>query len=723
MTASNEEKLQVANELPQVSFPEFEPTTYEEWKEEAITALKGGVFEKQLFTSTYEGIKLEPIYTSEHTKDLKHPGTLPGFDCYLRGTHAEGYITRPWFISQQCDEVLPQNCNHAIKHELAKGATAINIALNEATKKGLDADKAPTSISECGLCLSTLDDINQALNGLSLDKFPLHIETGPSNLALLGMLSAFLSASGQKYSSLSGYIAADPIGILANEGTLPCSLDALYDEMAHALKWSNDNMPNMRTILVSGQVYHNGGANNIQELGYAFATAVEYIRAMQLRGLDINIIARHIQFSFSIGSNFFMELSKMRAARLVWAQIVEAFGGDKIAQQMNIHARTSYFTKTIYDPYVNMLRTTTEAFSGVVGGIDSLTVSAFDEVIRPSDEFSRRIARNTQLILQNECNLRQPIDPAGGSWYIETLTNSIAEKTWNLLQQIEEEGGIIKALEKEIPQNAISEILNQRFKKLATRADRSVGTNMYPNITEKRLEKTPINIDKIRSALNNNIATYRSDLDLKYCATKLSEITNKACNSSGEIVPALIDAFKGGATLGEVNTILRKDETAISIIRPIKCRRLTEMFEKMRMATEIYKEKTGRNLKIFLANMGKIPQHKARADFTTGFVEVAGFEVLKNNGFSTVEEAAEAAIQSGASVTVICSTDATYPELVPPLAKQIKKAKPEMIIFLAGAPAPEYEEIYKEAGVDNFIHVKANCYQILSDLQKARGII
>ncbi|CUH94667.1 hypothetical protein P22_0733 [Propionispora sp. 2/2-37] len=703
--------------LPKVTFDEFSIPEYEQWKQEAVTSLKGGVFEKKLLTKTYENIMLQPIYTREHVKAVGDSPALPGTGNYLRGTRVDGYITEPWLISQECDEFLPEQFNTLLKHELEKGSTGINVVLDTATKEGRDA--AP---EVDGLLLTTIQDADEAFAGIDLTLYDLHMATGASSTMILAMVCAMLKANGRSFSGLSGCIGADPVGTYVQNGTLPCSLDALFDEMTQALQWAEAEMPKLRTILISGQTYHNGGASDIQEITYALATAIEYIRALQIRGIDCNRSAKRMRFSFSLGANFFMEIAKMRAARMVWAQIVESFGGDKEAQKMNVHARTSQFTKSVYDPYVNILRTTTEAFSGVVGGVDSLHVGCFDEALRMGDEFSRRIARNTQIILQNECNLRQPVDPAGGSWYIETLTQEIAEKVWNLLQETESSGGLLKALRQGLPQQAVQEVLEKRFGQLAKRADRAVGINMYANTREKLLEVTAIDTESIRGKHTRQVTEYCRDIDQVYCAEKLKIVTDSMSKEPGELLAAALEAFSGGATIGQVTEAIRQDEFPEAEIKSIGKHRFTEQFEALRQKTDDYKAKTGNNLKIFLANMGPIPQHKARADFSTGFVEVGGFEVLKNDGFPDVDSAAAAALASGAQVTVICSTDDTYPELVPPLAKKLKSEKPEMIVILAGAPAPEYEPAYREAGVDEFIHIRANCYKILSWLQTAGGI-
>ena len=721
MKQTEEKELQEA-ELPKVSFDEFVAPDYEEWKQEAIATLKGGSFEKKLFTKTYEGITLEPMYTMEMAPNPEELSNLPGMENYMRGTHEGGYITKPWLIAQQMDDVIPAELNKLIKHELEKGATAINIKLDALTKQGQNGDKIDKQIQKGGVSISTIQDMYEVFAGLDLRKYQLYVNCGANNSLMISMLSAMLKANSQKLTDVHGCIGADPIGVLVAKGELSASLDDLFDELAKTVKWTEKNVPELRTIILDGQVYSDGGASAVQELGYVLATAITYIRELQKRGLEINTIAKQMQFTFSLGAMFFMEIAKLRAARQLWSKVVESFGGDKEAQKMIIHACTANFNKTVYEPYVNMLRTTTEAFSAVVGGIDSLEVQPFDSAIRLGDEFSRRIARNTQIMLQNECNLCQPVDPAGGSWYIESLTKQVAEKSWQVMQQVEVDGGMIEALKAGKVQDDVKDVLMQRFKKLAQRADRVVGVNMYANALEELLEKNELDVAVIKEMRTKQINDFVDDIDEKFRDEKLLQLRQSIQNKSDDLINVLEAVFSAGATLEDARNVLYETSEGENIPCMVEKHRFTEQFEQLRDKAKAYEVEHGEKLKIFLANMGKIPQHKPRADFSTGFFEVGGFEVLKNDGFMTTDEAAEAAVKSGALVAIICSTDDTYPELVPPVAKKIKAEKPEMIVMLAGAPAPEYEASYREAGVEEFIHVRANCYNILTWLQQQGGI-
>ena len=714
------DKNEQKKELEQVSFAEFVAPDYEEWKTEAIAALKGGAFEKKLLTKTYEGITLEPMYTMEMAPSPDTISNLPGMEDYMRGTKYLGYMDQPWLISQKVDDPIPLNANKLIKNELKKGSTAINIMLDEATKDGKNGFAINNYEVKGGVSITTIEDAYEIFSEIDLSQYELYINAGGNNSLIIGLLEGMLVANSRKSSDLHGLIGANPLGELASKGRLPSSLNSMYDELAKVVKWSQRNTPELRTILIDGQVFSDGGASAVQELGYCLATGISYIRALQQRGLEVNVICKQIQFNFSLGAIFFMEISKIRAARKLWKQIVESFGGNEESQKMIIHATTANFNKSVYDPYVNMLRTTTEAFSGVVGGVDSMEVQPFDSAIRLGDDFSRRIARNTQIMLQNECNLLQPIDPAGGSWYIETLTKQVADKAWLVLQTVEESGGMEEALKAGSVQADIENVLEQRFKALEKRVDKVVGINMYANMLEELLEANQLNGHALAEERTIAIKEFISDIDEQYRDEKLAELKECLVNNSPMYMSVLSNAFAAGATLNDVAKIIYDEPFVIEC--NIAKHRLTEKFEELRNKAKLYKNNTGENLKVFLANMGKIPQHKARADFSTGFVEVGGFEVLKNDGFMTIEEAAKAAQESGALATIICSTDDTYPEIVPVLTKMIKENNENMIVLLAGAPAPEFEKIYLDAGIDEFIHVRANCYNILTWLQSKGGI-
>lgn len=703
-------KAESQTNFPDVPLDEFTPPTYEEWKQACIELLKGAPFEKKMYTKTYEGITFEPMYFRAATEDILPKKSFPGVGDYLRGATVNGYVNAPWGIAQACDETLPEENNELLKHEIDKGSNIYNVKVDCATRKAVDARECEKPGKD-GVSLTTLGDVETLLKGLALDKYPLYVYSGESSLPILALIVAAVKKNGGDVSKLRGFIGANPIGELVEEGKLTQSLDKLYDEAATAAKWAIKNAPEVKTLMVKSDVFSNGGANDIQELAYTLSAAVAYLRALLERGLTIDEAAEQIMFGFSVGANFFMQVAKLRAVRPIWAEIVKAFGGSEKVRHIHVHARPALFFKTVYDPYVNMLRNTTELFSAVVGGLDSFENAPFDEPIRKGDEFSRRIARNMQIILQEEFGLLQPIDPAGGSWAVETLTKQIKEKVWAEFQNIESKGGIVAALKEGYPQEQISLVLADRLKAVASRRDRIVGNNMYPNMGEERLDPRPENFAENKKARKAAIESYLANVDAKDALGKV-DVNN---------FETVIDAAAKGATIAELRKALgigKSDE-----VKTIAVHRLSEKFEQLRETTEKFKAEKNDNVKIFLANMGPIPQHKARADFTTGFLQVGAFEVLGNNGFKTVDEAAQAAKDSGADAVVICSTDATYPEIVPALAPKLHEALPNATVYLAGTAPKELEETYKQAGIDDYINIRSNCYQTLIALQKKKGMI
>ena len=694
-------------DFPQVPLDEFTPPTYDEWKQACIELLKGAPFEKKMYTKTYEGITFDPMYFRATTEEILPKNSYPGMGDFLRGATPNGYVNSPWGIAQACDETLPEENNELLKHEVEKGSTIYNVKLDSATRDSLDARQAE-KVGDNGVSLTTLEDVEKLLNGLKLDKYPLYIYAGESSVPLTALIIATIKKSGGDVSKLRGVIGADPIGALTLKGKLGQSLDKIFDEQAAVAKFAVKNCPGLKTFMVRSDVYSNGGANDVQELAYTLSTAVTYLRAMLDRGLTIDEAAEQIMFGVSMGANFFMQISKLRAIRPIWAQIIKAFGGSEEVQHIHLHARPAKFFMTVYDPYVNLLRGTSQLFSAIAGGVESYESSTFDEPIRKGDEFSRRIARNMQIILREEFGLVQPIDPAGGSWAVESLTKQLKEKIWAEFQVVEGKGGIVAALKEGYPQDKIAEILAARLKAVMGRRDRIVGTNMYPNMLEERLDPRTEDFDENKKVRTAEIESY------------LSKVGAKDFNVDANNFETVIDAAANGATIADLRGALGTG--ASDEVKTITPHRLAEKFENLREATEKFKAEKNDNVKIFLANMGPIPQHKARADFTTSFLQVGAFEVLGNNGFATVDDAAATAKESGADAVVICSTDATYPEIVPALAPKLHEVLPNATVYLAGTAPAELVETYKNAGIDDYINIRSNCYQTLTAMQKKKGI-
>lgn len=700
-------------------FAEFQPSSFEEWRAAAEKTLKGAPFEKRLLTRTYEGITLQPIYMMNEVARLPHTASLPGLSPYVRGTRALGYLTRVWEVAQELPYPTAAEVNQAAREDLPRGLTTLHVRLDRASLLGQDPDQAHVEhVGQGGTSLASRDDLATLFTEIPLASTPLMVAAGASALPLAALVAAAAEDQGVKLNKLQGCIGADPLGALASFGSLPGTLERSYDAMAWLTAWAATQAPNLRTIQVALHPYHNGGASAVQDLAFALATGVEYLRAMQARGLDIDLVAPRMEFAFSIGSSFFIEIARLRAARMLWARAVAAFGGNKQSQKLRLHGRTSAWTKTRADAYNNMLRATTEAFAGVMGGCDSLHVSHFDEAIGLPDEFSRRIARNVQIILREECNLYRLVDPAGGSAAIETLTDEIAREAWTLFQRIEEQGGMAAALAAGFPQAQVASVRTERLNQIALRREVIVGANMYVNLKEKPVQERKVNHEALHAERSAEMERLRAGSDPR---AALEALSRAIAESPDQVLPAAIAAARAGATLGALTATLNADGGPRITVEPIPAHRGAEQFEALQAAAAQFAARTGSRPKVFLATMGPLTQHKARADFSTSFFEAGGFEVIAGPGFQTVEEAAQAAHASGASITVICSTDETYPEIVPPLTRLLKEGRPDMTVVLAGYPADQIEA-HRAAGVDEFIHLRADCYATLARLQQLKGV-
>ena len=366
---------------PDVPFDEFTVPTPEEWVEACNELLKGKPFDKMMYTKNYEGITFDPIYTLRKWKDILPTDDYPGMGDFLRGSTVNGYVHEPWGIAQACDLTEPQENNELLKFEISKGSTVYHVRVDKATLAGVDVKDAEKP-GDKGVSLTTVEDMHTMLDGLDLEKIPFMLYTGEASTRLLAMMVAALKAGGKKVEKLKGIVGADPIGELIKNGKTSESLDALYDQMAAAIKWAKKNAPGLRTVFVRSTVFSLGGAESVQEVAYTYAVAVEYVRQMMKRGLDIHDISQAIAFEFNQGANFFMEIAKLRAARQIWANIMKEFGAEEADRASFVHGRPASFTKTVIDPYVNMLRNCTQSFSSVVGGVNTYENEPFDELIR-----------------------------------------------------------------------------------------------------------------------------------------------------------------------------------------------------------------------------------------------------------------------------------------------------------------------------------------------------
>ena len=700
---------------------EFPPVSYDQWHKLVETELKGAPFDKKMFTATSEGITLKPIYRSDDTADLPHINSLPGFAPFVRGATASGYVHEPWAVSQEITCASASEFNNAARNSISRGLNALNMVLDHATRNGHDPDWArPEDVGCAGLSIATLGDLDRALEGVDLEKTSLFVRSGASALPFAALLLALAKKRGKSPAQLRGCIEMDPLGVLAHEGRLPQSFDGAYREMATLTRWASVNAPKLQTVCVHSRAWHESGGSAVQELAFTLATGVEYLRQLARAGLDADAAAPRIRFAVTVGMNFFMEIAKLRALRMLWSRAVEAVGGNDAARKTSLHVRTARWDKTVVDPYNNLLRSTVEAFAGVLGGCDSMQVGAFDEVLREPDDFSLRIARNTQLVLQKECSLDHVIDPAGGSWYVESTTAELATRAWALFQEVEKLGGMEAALRAGFPQKTVAATAADRLKAVARRRDSIVGVNQYANPKEKPLEVPAVDATAFHKRRAQQIASHRTSLDdaeNQIVLDRLAAIIGpKGVKGAGSF-ESCVEAVSAGATLGEITRAIRILDSPSAPITPVCLTRAATPIEALRAAMNRQAEPA----KVFLCNMGSLKEHKARADFSRGFFGVGGFEVISPAGFKTPGDAVAAFLESNAKVAVICSTDDNYPTLVPAISAGIRARKPDTVIVLAGFPQDQIEA-HKASGVNEFIHIRADALDVLTKIQKQLGI-
>lgn len=697
---------------------EFAIPSFEDWKKQVEKDLKGESFDKKLTTKTYEEIILQPMYTSQDIKDIPQTNNYPGFEHFLRGSNFSGYSGREWEIAQEYNQALPEDMNEVLKYDLERGLNSINIVLDNPTKLGLDADQSTSGeVGNGGLSISGVRKMQVLFKDIDLTNQPININGGFSALPITLLFKAYADETRTSLMNIKGSITSDPYEYLLTKGELPISVKQIFDEIKLSTELMIKSNSPVKTIGVSGMAFNNSGASAVQELAFTLATAVEYLQEMIDRGLKVDDVAKRIKFTFGIGSFYFMEIAKLRAVRMLWSKILETYGVKDENRKIFIHGKTSEINQTYFDPYVNMLRTTTEAFSAIVGGVDSIHTNPFDESFNESSSFSRRIARNTQIILKEESHLNQVIDPAGGSFFVEKLTDDIAQTAWKLFQSVEEQGGMLKAVQSGFVQNEISKTADAKKKDAAKRKSILVGINMYANPKEEMMETKRPDYNAIYKKRVEYIQKYRvTGNNVKHTGI-LEMLQRIADTNSYDMIDNAVDAYLEGASLGEISRSIRSSDDAGIKVTPFKQFRIAEMFEELRIASENYKKKTGSKPKVFLATMGPFKQFKARADFSRAFFEVGGFEIVYPNGFDKTDEAVKSAIDSKAQAVVICSTDDTYPELVPAIVKGIKEKSKDVAVILAGYPKDQIEE-HKKSGVDDFIYLGADAHQILNNLIK-----
>lgn len=685
------------------------------WRANVEAELKGVAFEKKLVTRTFEGIALQPLYTRA---DLTNRGEMdrePGAAPFLRGVRPLGYKSRSWDVAQKVRAASAAEFNAAVLADLMSGQNCVVLTPDRATQRGVDPDEAADGeVGVGGVSLADVSDLTKALQAVDLAAVPVHLKAGALVTPLAALYLEMARGRGTGWTALRGSLTADPLATWSEAGELPASLDALYGELAGWTAWAETYLPEVRTIGVDAALWGNAGATATQELAIALAVSAEYLRELKRRGVAPKVAAARMAFGFAIGPQFFMEVAKLRAFRPLWLRVAQAFGvAADDAALATLSAETGRWNKTLLDPHVNMLRVTTEALSAVLGGCDALHIAPLDDVSGETTEFSRRIARNVHTLLAEEFHFADTADPAGGSWYVEKLTDEVARAAWGQFQEIENRGGIIATLESGYIQQLVAKAAAEKLDAVAKRRTGLVGTNLFPNLKETPLVPKSGGKAGLKAARATDVAGRRKAVMVAVEA-----------KDWGKRFGELLAAARADATVGQLARLTLPTGGPGRAIARVKPLRVAAGFEALRAATAAYATQTGARPRVFLAKMGPTLQHKARADFSAGFFAVGGFEVLAKQSFATPQEAVAAATKAGARIVVLCSTDETYPELLPEFGRALHTAIPDSILVLAGLPADAATTAqFRELGVDEFIHIRANVQDVLTNLLKQIGVL
>lgn len=610
-------------------FSEFAPVSTEDWVAKITADLKGVPFEKKLVWKTGEGFNVNPFYRLEDIEGLKTTESLPGEFPYVRGTKKDN----DWKVRQNIEVCCFKAANEKALDILNKGVTSLGFVI-----KGDDVNKENIATLLEGICPQVVElNFNTCLC---------------KTVELICILAEVFQSKGADLEKCYGSVNYDPF----KKPLIKGKENANWVEGAAAVLKAGAALPKYRVLAVNAFNLNNAGAFITQELGYALAWGNELLAKLTEAGFTADEVAKNIKFNFGISSNYFMEIAKFRAARWLWAEIVKAYApACACACKMHVHAQTSEWNMTIFDAHVNLLRSQTEAMSAAIAGVDSITVRPFDKTYQTPDDFSERIARNQQLLLKEESHFDKVVDPSAGSYYVEVLTNSLADVAWKLFLDVEEKGGFAALANAGEIQKAVNASNEARHKNVATRREILLGSNQYPNFTE-------------------------------VAAEKIKEAASACC---------------GGGHCGEATI------TALDFSRG------ASEFEALRLATE----KSGKTPKVFMLTIGNLAMRLARSQFSANFFACAGYKIIDNLGFETVEAGVEAAVKAGAEVVVLCSSDDEYATFAPEAFKALA-GRAEFVV--AGAPA--CMEDLKAVGIDQFINVKSNVLETLKAFNAKLGI-
>lgn len=675
-----------------------------DWQRLAEKELRGKSVE-ELDWTTLEGIKVKPVYSEEDLNEIEHLGNLPGFEPYVRGVKATMYAGRPWTIRQYAGYSTAEESNAFYKRGLAAGQQGVSVAFDLATHRGYDSDheRVIGDVGKAGVAIDSVEDMKILFDGIPLNEISVSMTM---NGAVIPVLANFIVAGeeqGHKKSDLSGTIQNDILKEFMVRNTYIYPPEPSMRIVADIIEYTSSEMPKFNSISISGYHMQEAGASVVQELAYTLADGKEYAKKAIEKGLDIDAFAGRLSFFFAIGMNFFMEAAKLRAARLLWHRIMTDLGAKNPRSKMlRTHCQTSGVSLQEQDPYNNVIRTAYEAMSAVLGGTQSLHTNALDEAMALPTDFSARIARNTQLILQEETGVSNVVDPLAGSYYVEKLTADLADAAWRLIEEVDEMGGMTKAVAAGMPKLRIEETAAKRQADIDRGDQVIVGVNKYRLTQEDELDIRDIDNDAVRAAQVKRLENIKKERDEKNCSAALLNL-EKAAEGGDNLLAAAVEASRARATVGEISMAMEKlfgrHRAEVKTLAGVygAAYEGDEDFIAIQHELEKFTKDEGRRPRMLVVKMGQDGHDRGAKVIATAFADI-GFDVDVGPLFQTPEEAAQDAIDNDVHVIGISSQAAGHKTLAPKLIEALKSRDAGDILVICGGviPQQDYEFLYEK---------------------------
>ncbi len=680
--------------------------TQKDWLDLA-TKERNGASPDDLVWHTDEGIAIKPLYTRDDLAGLDHLDSLPGFAPFVRGPKATMYSGRPWTIRQYAGFSTAEESNRFYRKALAAGQQGVSVAFDLATHRGYDSDhpRVTGDVGKAGVAIDSVEDMKILFDGIPLKDISVSMTM---NGAVIPILANFIVAGeeqGCERALLSGTIQNDILKEFMVRNTYIYPPEPSMRIVSDIIEYTSNEMPRFNSISISGYHMQEAGATLVQELAYTLADGREYVRAAIARGMDVDKFAGRLSFFFAIGMNFFMEAAKLRAARLLWARIMQEFGASERSQMLRTHCQTSGVSLQEQDPYNNVVRTAFEAMSAALGGTQSLHTNSFDEAIALPTEFSARIARNTQLILQHETGVTKVVDPLAGSYYVESLTKQLAEEAWKLIEEVESLGGMTKAVEDGLPKRRIEEAATRKQASIDKGETVIVGVNRYRLETEDDIDILEIDNTAVRKSQIERLKRLRSQRDKKACDAALAALEKVAESGAGNLLEAAVIAARARASVGEISDALEKAFNRHKAVPEVVSGVYAEAYEgdpEYAMLVERLKSFSrdlGEKPRLMVAKLGQDGHDRGAKVIASAFGDV-GFEVIAGDLFETPAEAAQSAVDNKVHVIGASSLAAGHKTLLPELVDELKKRGAENIIVITGGVIPRQDYDYlREHGV------------------------